>query len=143
MVIEKGYAPFSSLVICYSDGAIKRANAVSGFLAQTSSNEVLTTKCTVLDEKTLDSNIPELEALLMAVEFCAQEKIKNAVFYCDSYQAVQFLIKEFHNIRKYPQTQSLLKLLSIFDYYRIQNIARTKNAADALCQKALQALNIK
>lgn len=142
-IIEKPEVIPLEVVFCYSDGSVKRSKAISAFIAQDHENKIFKSHWKLLSDLTADSNVPELEGLVMAIDFCVKAKIKNVVFYCDSFQALSFIKQELESITKYPQTQKIVELLAFFDYYRIQSIDRKNNKADALCQKAIKALNIK
>lgn len=142
-VIEKGLQTSTELVRCYRDGAIKNFNGISGFCILSQQGYLIHSHWSKLNFFVQDSNVPELEGLLKSMDFCKEQGFKEVVFYCDSFQALEFLEKQEKGIEKYSQTKDIEMLLPYFDYYRIQNISRNKNKADALCRTGLKALNIK
>ncbi len=134
-VIRRG--PLSAHpIVVYSDGSVKRGRGYAAFAVQDARGDLLHEQAWALPGVTRDSNVPELDALELALAHAQEQGLRSVVCCLDSYEALHAVHRALNGeVTRYAQTLRIVALLASFESVELRNIERRKNRrADALCR---------
>lgn len=127
------------MAVIYTDGASSGNPGPAGIGAVIQINGHKTTISEYIGKTT--NNVAEYTALIKALRYTHQKKIRSVKVYTDS----ELLVKQIHGIYKVrnegliPLYNEVVSLLRSFDSFSIMHIPREKNKeADSLSKKAIK-----